>query len=427
MKHIILCIVIISIVSCSEKEEGFTLEIGEDFVDSNTKVYFIDTLTVNASTFQFDSLIVSNAKRLLIGTYQDPIFGKAMSKSYIRLENDTYDIEDEAVYDSIALILKYDTYFYNDTIPLQQYSVYKLIENIEPDEFEYYNTTDFEYENTPIAIKNFYPKPNKEDSLNIEVLDTFGEELFNKIKDDEINDDFEFQEEYYGLAIEANENNTSVLGFTKESLLRMYYTIEEEEEIIEKTIDFTIDPINTFNQTTSDQTGTYFETIIDQETILPSSETDDSCFIQAGLGIVVRIDIPYVKALNDIPGDGVVIDAKLKFPLKQNTYTDQLHIKDSIRAFVIDKNVFVVDNLTTSNGIAVGIIENENTEFETEHYVLDVKSFIILKQNETHDVFYLAIYPENFTDSLDRYIFNGDQVADDLRIKLELTYAIYND
>ncbi len=426
MKYILIFIFIIGTVSCSDNEE-IILQIGEEFVGSNSKVYFIDSLTVNASTFQFDSLIVSNTNRLLIGTYQDSVFGKIQSKSYLRLVNEIYDIDNDAIYDSIALVLKYDNYFYNDTIPLQQYQVFELTENIEPDEFEYYNTTDIEYGDIPIATKSFYPNPIKEDSLNIEVLDTFGEELFNNIRDNVINDNFEFQDEYNGLAIVANENNTSVIGFAKDSFLRIYYTIEDEDEVIEKTIDITIDPVNTFNQTISDQTETYFDLIVDQETILPSDETDDTCFIQSGIGIVTRIDIPYIKTLNDIPGDGVVVDAKLKFTLKRNTYDKQLHTRDSLRAFIIDKNVFVVKDLITTNGLAIGLIEDENTEFDTDTYVMDIKEFIILKQNETHDVFYLAIYPKNFNDSVDRYIFNGDQASDNLKIKLELTYAIYND
>ena len=74
-----------SLFSCNDSMKDITLQIGEDYVDSNTKVYFIDTLTVKAATFQFDSLVVSNTNRLLIGAYSDSVFGKINSKSYLLL------------------------------------------------------------------------------------------------------------------------------------------------------------------------------------------------------------------------------------------------------------------------------------------------------------------------------------------------------
>ena len=282
-----------SFCSCSP-DEDITLQIGEDYVASNTKVYFIDSLTVKASTIQFDSLIVSYPNRLLIGAYNDPTFGVTQSRSFIQLENYDYEINNDAIYDSIALTLYYDKYFYNDTIPNQQFKVFEVLDDIEPDGGGYYNSTNFNYNNTPIAVKYFSPKPYKNDSLFIKIDDVFGATLFNKIKDDDINNIDEFLNEYKGLVITANENsNTSILGFAKHSLLRIYYSLQAEEEIIEKSINFSFNKANTFNQTTSDQAGTYFETIIDQETILLSTETDNSSFIQSGTGIATRIDIPY--------------------------------------------------------------------------------------------------------------------------------------
>tara|TARA_R110002074_G_scaffold215713_7_gene385539 strand:+ start:3153 stop:4439 length:1287 start_codon:yes stop_codon:yes gene_type:complete len=428
MRYLFLFLLIACSSSCSNENGELTLQIGEDYVASNTKVYFIDTLTVKASTFQFDSLIVSNSKRLLIGHYNDEIFGEIQSKSYIQLTNTTYDIEDEAVYDSISLILNYDNYFYNDTIPTQQYKVYELIEDIKSDDGSYYNTTNFSYNNAPIAVKDFLPRPKENDSLEIKVSDIYGATLFSKIKGNEINNIDEFLDDYKGLVIEANNDlNTSILGFSKNSVLRMYYTIDDETNPVEGIIDFAFNSSNTFNQTISDKTGTYFETIINQETILPSSETDNSSFIQAGTGIVTRIDIPYINSLNDISGEGVVIDAKLKFTLK-NPYSNNLKTRDSLLGYIVDRKSNVLANLTYDGTTAImSTIINDNPEFETDAYEIDIKTFIDIKQLETNEKYYLVIYPQDVTNSLDRYIFNGDQTADNLRMKLELTYAIYDE
>lgn len=432
MRYIILGLIIIVIcLSCSKDENrDFTFQIGEDFVDTTTNAYFIDTLTVKAATFQFDSLVVSNANRLLIGAYNDAVFGKVSSKSFAQLSNTIYDIDDDAVYDSIALILKPDKYFYNDTIPIQQFKVFKVLDDIKPDEEDnnYYNTTNFNYDTTPIAVKDFFATPNKSDSLDIKINDTYGLTLFNKLKDNNINNSDEFLEDYKGILIEGNnDSNTTVLGFSSNSFIRLYYSVDNNDnEPEEKTIDFTFNISNTFNQISSDKTGTYFENIVDQETLIPSADTDNSFFMQAGTSVLTRLDIPHLKSLNDISSQGVVVDAKLKFSLKEHTYSENLYTRDSLQVYIIDNKSNVLANLTSDGTTPImSSIENYNSEFETDVYVIDIKSFISLKQSETYEEYFLAIYPQNFNNSVDRYIFNGNGATDDLQIKLELTYATY--
>ena len=428
MKHLLifLSITVFALISC---EEEYTSLIGEDYVSINTKVYFIDSLTVRASTFQFDSLIVSNTSRFLIGSYNDPVFGKTKSKVYTKLDNSIYDIDNEAIYDSIALILKYDTYSYNDTIPMQRFNVYEVLEDIEPNDGSYYNTTHFSYDTSPIGIKDVRPRPNKNDSINIKINNAFGETLFNKIKENDINNIDEFLNDYKGLLIDADDTNTTILGFEKSSLLRLYYKIDDETYPINQTIDFSFNSFNTFSHTVSNQTGTYFETILNQETILESTTTDNYCFIQSGIGIVTRIDIPFLNSLNDITGDGIVTQARLKFSLKEDVFSENLLTKDELQVFIIDEKGNVLSSLLYADGETpvTGIITNDNPEFESDVYTIDLMPFINLKQTETHEEYFLAIYPQDFNNSIDRYVFHDSNASDNLQMKLELTYAVYNE
>lgn len=428
MKYFYLLFSLLILSSCNGDDGELSLQIGEDYINSNTKVFFIETMTVESSTIKFDSLIVSNSNRILVGAYNDPIFGTTQSKSFLQLQNSYFDINDEAVYDSIALILNYDKYFYNDTIPIQQFEVYEVLETIKPDEGYYFNSTNFNVSNLPIAIKDFIAKPKKDDSLHISVIDTYGSTLFNKIMNNDINNIVDYHDEYKGLQIVANEAvTTSVLGFSKESFLRMYYSIPGEIESDELFLDFDVNYGNTFNQITSDKTGTYFESIEDQETVLSSLETDNSSFIQSGTGIVTRINIPHIKSLNDIQGDGVVVDAKLKFSIKQDSDSQNLFTRDSLSLFVIDRKGNVLENLLALGSPVFGNIVNDDPEFETDLYEVDIKPFIELKQAETFEEYFLAIYSQEFNESVDRYIFNGGQSSEDLKMKLELTYAIYDE
>ncbi|MDJ0646327.1 MAG: hypothetical protein QNJ57_10135, partial [Flavobacteriaceae bacterium] len=74
MRHLASFLLLLGLLACNEQNSEAL--VGEDFVDSSTKVFFIDTLNIISSSFQFDSLVVSNPNRLLIGSYRDEVFGR---------------------------------------------------------------------------------------------------------------------------------------------------------------------------------------------------------------------------------------------------------------------------------------------------------------------------------------------------------------
>lgn len=419
---------ILCLVSC---EKDTTLPVGDDWIDVNTKVYFTDSITVKATTFKFDSIIVSNTSRLLIGSYTDPVFGISKSKSYVQLSNSVYTLDTDAVYDSVALILKYDNYFYNDTIPAQKFNIYRVTEKIkyDGDSDVFYNTTNFTYDAIPLASESFKAYPKKEDSLHILLDDTFGKSIFDDIKNNDINDSEAFLYKYKGLLIEADTNNTAILGFTTSSFLRIYYSIKDEiDNDDDYEFDIPFNATNSFNNISSDVQGTYFETLTNQDTYLPSYNSNNSSYIQAGTGIATRIEIPYLEKINDIPGTGTIIDANLKLSIKQNSSTDNLFIKDSLNIYICNKNGEVISNLIDTDGETVsGLIETKNPEYNIITYSIPLKYFLELKlSNVNDDNLFLAIYSQNYDKSLERYILNGEKASDDLKLKLELTYAIYD-
>jgi len=426
---VILTIICCSLISCSS---DIDTTVGEDMVSSSTKVYFIDTLTVNSTTFQYDSISVSGTNRLLLGAYTDPVFGSTQSKIYTHFGYNSVAIDDDANFDSIALILNYDNYFYNDTTALQEINVYKVTQTIRPDDnSSYYNTTDFERESTSIGHTLYYPKPTKEDSLHVKLDNNFGQILFDEIQDNEFNGYDELLNEYKGFVIEPSENNTAILGFLKTSYFRIYYTIPDGSDNIEYTYDISTDSNNSFHNISSDKTGTYFENIEDEETYLKSTDTDNQTYIQSGVGMVTRIDIPYLETLGRIPGEGTITGASLNVTLKHNSYTDNLSTRDSLGVFIIDqKSEVLLDLLEYDTSTAYGLINNsDNQEFSTVSYNIPVKLFLDLKLTDTNrENLFLAIYGQGINDSVDRYIINSEgQDDDDIKLKLELTYAVYDD
>jgi hypothetical protein len=417
-------------ISCSD--DATKDPVGEDWVSLDTKVYFIDSITVNPSTFKFDSIPVSSTTRLMVGAYTDPVFGLTKCKSFVQLLSSSYNLDEDAVYDSIALILKYDNYFYNDTIPIQNINVFEVLDDIESNDEDYnyyYNTTKFAINSTPIGSKNFNAKPKKEDSLHVTINNTFGKSLFEKIQDNDINNIDEFLKEYKGLLIAPEDSNTAILGFLKSSVLRIYYSIDNETEDDEQTLDFSFNSTNSFHNITSNTQGTVFETLTNQEITIPSSVTSNTTFMQAGTGIATKIDIPYFENIYDIPGKGTIVDANLKISIKQNSNSQNLYTNDSLNVYIINRKAEIITQLTDVLGNTVlGSIESVNDEFNTTTYSIPLKYFLKLKLTDNNkDNLFLAIYPKNFDKSTNRYILNDNNASDDVKLKLELTYAIYDE
>ncbi len=427
MKYLLCLSILLLIISCSE--EG-TSEIGNDWIENETHVLYIDTLTVKASSLKFDSIIVSG-NRVLVGAYNDPVFGLTISETFAQLNIPDSEIENEAIYDSIALILNYDTYYYNDTISQQKLNIYEVIDDIKPKEDYYYNTTKFNFNTTPLGTKTFSPRPLSKDSLHISLDTAFGNELFSKIKNNDINNIDEFLNEYKGILIQPDTIlNTAIIGFSKESTLRIYYTIKDDGGNIEGIWNFPFNSSNCFNHMYSNTSGTDLNSLTNQGIILPSTETSNNTFIQSGIGIISRVDIPYIKSLYNISGTGSILDANLKISLNKNQGSQFLHTKDTLSMYIIDNNSQVVADLLNSSGqIAYGTIIEENSEFNSTTYSIPVKTFLDIKLSEdvNNDDLFLAIYSQEFNNSLDRYIFYGENNSALNRINLELTYAIYND
>ena len=141
MKYILFLILFISLfTSCQTDNAEGEFVVGSDYLSINNKVILIDTLTVNVSTINIDSLVTSNQSRILIGNYTDPIFGKVTSESYLKLTPDNYSIGSsdsdtqtvKYVFDSIAMILKYDRYSYGDTTKTQTITTHQLTQKVKP-------------------------------------------------------------------------------------------------------------------------------------------------------------------------------------------------------------------------------------------------------------------------------------------------------
>ncbi|WP_435139536.1 DUF4270 family protein [Formosa sp. A9] len=423
-----LCVLLGLLTACEPDNSSV---VGEDWIYNGTKVFYIDTFTVNTSTYKFDSISVSDTDRLLVGAYMDNDFGRITAKPYIQLYSSNLYADSDAVFDSVALILKYDSYFYNDTIPKQKFKAYEVIKNIKVTEDYYYNTSNYNTNDIPIGEIEASITPRKVDSLHFTLNPAYGRKLFEDIQNNEFSDINQFLAKYKGLMITPDSSNTTVFGFEKSSKLRLYYTIKEEVESDEaEYIDLDFSTANSFHNLSSNYNNTYFENLNSQKESISSAQTNNTSFIQSGSGLATKIDIPYIEQVYNITGSGSVMNAQLYIALKRNSSTTNLHTRDSLNVYIIDQRSETISVLTDHSGNQIYALKNSSqSELSNTVYTIDLQYFVDLKLNsDNRENLFLSLSSQDFNESVDRYILEGQtSETNALKTTLALYYALYDD
>ncbi|MEZ4801707.1 MAG: DUF4270 family protein [Gelidibacter sp.] len=419
------------ILSCSEESEIEKFVVGEEFTNTNVRIIQIDTFSVELSTYKLDSIVTSGSNRLLFGQYTDASLGKVTATPYFELSANSYSISDEAILDSVALILKYDQYFYSDTTQVMHMRFHQLTERVKPDETDFYNTSNLNFAEVPIATKTFYPEPHR-DSLHVSIPFNYGNTLFNFISDN-VNSTDEFIQEYKGFTLQVDSaDNGSVIGFSNQSgssYLRFFYRLSDDDEDTEYHYDLFItassDVPKYFNRIQSDVTGLALSTLTDQDYNLASENSNHESYFQSGIGYLTRMNFPSIRKLYDIEGEGTVLNAVLRLKPKSLSYNDNLKLRDTLSLFYVDQNNNVTDQVYNSLGEVTAKIVKNTDGYEDTYYEIPVLEYIDLKLIQApliDDA--LIMYHNDYNKSLDRIIFND--MFENNGAKLILTYAIYD-
>ncbi|SDH28849.1 DUF4270 family protein [Winogradskyella thalassocola] len=418
--------VLIVIISCSTDTEYESLVAGEDFTGTDIRVLSIDTFSLKLSTMKFDSITTSTSGRLLVGQYQDDDMGVIHTSAYVQVSPSAYYLDNEAILDSVGLVLGYDTYYYNDTTQVATVNIHKLTNKMTSDDLYFYNTTETAYEATPLVTKTYLPTPNK-DSLYVTLPYDFGEDLFNGIRDNIITDQESLYQQLKGLTIQpSTDDNGSVIGFSTDintSYLRFYYTIPDELETDEYTYDMTINTY--YNHIESDVTGLPLEAIVDQEYNLTSSESGNISYNQAGTGYVTRIEFPSIKDLYNLGAEGTILDATLFIEPNFASHSDIQPLSETLLLYTIDQNNDLASQISNSVDVVTATTTNVDSEFNQVAFTVPVIDFIDQKLNEspvTKDA--LILIPTDYNSTINKIIFNDSQRSN-FKTKLVITYAVY--
>jgi hypothetical protein len=431
-----LVILLFLLNACKSKDDDLFL-IGNDLVSKNSLLVEIDTFTVNLSTIRQDSLPTSGNGVLLAGNYDDGHFGKITCNSVFSVGIPTVtEIINTDIYDSISLTFKYSGYYYGDTTIVQSISVHKLKENIKfSDGYYLYNSSKSNFDPSSLGIITKVPTPHNKNSISIKLNNSLGIDIFNKLKN---NSDIFLSDEAFltylpGLILLADKSkSSSVIGYgaNDSTMIRLYFH-ELGASITLKEYDFPlINPSYQYNQIYSDHSGLPISSLTDQRKRIASSANNNESLMQAGSGLMTRVDFPYLGKLLEFERKGKILSAELIFKPVKNSYNNYVSLPDSLVLFTTDKlnkvNGYITNNSSTYEYAYLYIddLYNANTQ-----YSVDITTYLFAEfsgnyYNVDHGLL-VGLRPSLFETTLDRLILSGPDNPDS-KPQLKIKYIFYD-
>jgi hypothetical protein len=373
LKRCLVLAFAVMIFSCDQDPS----EIGSDFFsDGALDFSTIDTATVSLSTILFENIQTNTSSRLLVGSHTDARLGKIKARSYFQVgKPSSLDFPNANLsYAYCAIALKYDGYSYYDTTQTITLKVHRLTESFELEDNQYlYNDSHFLYSASPLGERSFKPRPHKDDSLEIRLSDDFGVDLYNKAltKHEVMTQTDELLEFLKGFVIVPDVSDLgSIIGFNTAPELRIYYHDNNEVPSELKYISL---PRSSsafyFNQISSDWSETNL-TLTSSKQRLKAEASDDESYVQSGIGLALRVDMPYLRDFARHENLFVMKAVLEIYPVRRSN-DEHTKLPLQLKPYVVDKRNDIMGELLYNAPLEEDIDLNRTT-----HYELDVTDFV---------------------------------------------------
>lgn len=446
----IIVVIFLSILfsSCEFTESDIQYNAGNDFINDPSTVIMIDTMTVNTYTTTIDSFVTSRSNRFLVGDATSPYGIETYCESYMRFGlSSSTSFHATAQFDSVRLVLHLDGYNYGDTSSVGNFGIYRLTQDLEVNsETSYlYNTSSFASEATPMGT--FQIDYNSKDSVfYVPIGQAFGQELFDMtINENEIINDKELFVDYFkGVVIKPlDESAKFVAGIygkvdsVSAPRIRIYYhdiTITDDLyfdfpiEKVEVATTSSSGMVNfrSFNHIENRYDGTVLEGIQSGEAKLPSTETDNVSFMQAGSVLRTRIELPTIDNLYSL-GVGSIVKAELEFEPIRALFNQESDLPAKLEMTIVDSKNREYNSLyiAGTSDPAYGYLDY-NKEFKTQtKYIYDVTNFLKTEYEDKADPVYSLMmsvpYDSQYPTLEPLIIGNRKNVENKMKLKVYLT------
>ncbi len=373
-----------------------------------TEDFVVETKTIVGEVSSTYNLGV-NFSTYLLGSLDDPIFGKSTSNINIELDYlaGLPDFTD-AILDSAVLIMDYDTLgFYGDSTAIYNIEVRQLVEQMNVDTIR----SDTIWQVDPTIIGSRTIRPSAYDSLTIAShlaegeLIKIGPELRISLENDFAQMIIDADESNYlssasllefinGLQITATTDKSAMMGLNLNDLnnfsgvnkLRIYYTGPDTTEIFD--FSFTARSASSF---THDYTGAEMEGYIADE----NHNGNDFAFFQGMSGVEAELSFPNLEVLKDnIINKAELVYYSIADPSEMNVINDPIDVatvtyinEDGDRTLTTDASLGInpgpyasilggsLELIDEPNGIyqtSVNITSHLNTIFNSDNLTTNV-------------------------------------------------------
>jgi Domain of unknown function (DUF4270) len=397
------------------------IEFGDTPEDSYTRLINIDTIGVSMSTVVTDSFTTSGNDNYLLGRYKDTVTGTTSAKVYFELGiPDNINLPADAQYDSVALIVKTNKYFYGDTSLSQTITVNELSAKIEHTyNDKLYNTSAITANPIPLGQKTIKINPSTTDSLFIKLNDVRGNQLFTKMKQkaDEVKTVESFLQYFKGIVLAfANTDTTMVMGIsaaTNNIKLRIYYhkTIPFFEKA-NKDFPLLVNQFS-FNQLRINRAGTYLHTAAGGRKEIPSAQTNNQSFSQTSTGVLLKITFPSLKNILYLNKINKLLKAELILKPVEYTFNSSTYkLPPTLFLFKTDASNIIGYQLSDANGFIGGQPFTDNIYKANSNYTFAITSYVndLLQPSSTSDngLYLMEDYPGQ-TKQINRALFGSKQ------------------
>jgi hypothetical protein len=411
-------------IACKKKE----MNIGTTGISQSELLISgaIDTFQLITYSEKEDSLISSNNAFTMLGSYQDPVFGKAEAEFYTQLRlqsfNPVFNL-DKIHIDSFVLGLEYTGYY--GTLEEQTFEVYELADDLFLDSTYYsFHTKNVKGANLLMPESRVQkPKPSERtiigtNTVNPQLrlhLDTALARvlMLEANNTNTFSSNQNFLNYFKGLNVKVANTNFSdgqgaMLYFNLTASLSKLTIYYRNESNTTTTFDFLI------NSDCADFNHLKFENSTKKPGLIQSNQSLglDEYYSQA-YNIRAKVDIPY---LNNIPKNAVIQYAKLELPV--SFYSFEAYLPSNLIS--VGRKISFTDERLFNL-----MITGEYNDF-TKSYVLDLKNYIqdIVSNRFPNRGIYVS--PVKFVNSLERIVFNGSSSLNKKKPKLYIVYTTFN-
>ncbi len=291
------------------------------------KIAYIE-IPVESSVLLFDSLRTTNyaadpIKRLLVGSYTDPVFGAVEAEAYTQLvpSNTSRVKEDGAIFMSASLQLNFDLYHYGtEGITNETFVVHELTEKLTyRNQNDYYSNRSVAYDPIPLgeasldlSAQRLDTMVNKRDTavtITIPLPEVYGTELFGlwNSTSDSFSDFEKFSGIVKGLAI-VGDNNQKVIGFSTGSNSKVIVEYRTGTDTL--TYDFFFANGVSASKITMDRSASVLAGLTQPyQEFTPSNPA--KLYIQSGSPVVTKLDFSKFLEFSDTIDNLIINSAEL--------------------------------------------------------------------------------------------------------------------